>query len=170
MIENQSFQSLLQLAVALNVGFAALATFYGNSMTREKSKVEALFESAKVVRDLAMEQDKYDARDRAGFKAVADLRNEVTKRELGLDMLIFDWTRWAAVFCAVGSFLLLVWASMYATDAVSATVWLGSILVNAPFILFVAYAAIRSVIAVQPIRKKRAELDTAMSKKLSTVA
>lgn len=168
-IENQSFQSLLQLAVALNVGFAALATFYGNSMTREKAKVEALFEASKTVRDLSIEKDKFDDKAMIGFSQVASLRNEVTEKEAGIDTLVFEWTRWAAVFCAVGSFALLVWATLDARAIVNNYVWFGSIVVNSPFLFFVLYAAVRSLAVVGPIRKKRVELDTNMSKKLASL-
>lgn len=169
MIENQSFQSLLQLAVALNIGFAAVATFYGNSMTREKAKIEALFEAAKVVRDLSIEKKQFDDNDRKGFSAVATLRNRVTQQEVGMDTIVFEITRWAAVVCAIASFALLYFASVQADSKATEWVLWGSFLVNIPFLLFVMYAAGRSVFAVRPIRRERERLDTEMSKKLTAV-
>lgn len=169
MIDNQSFQSLLQLAVAMNIGFAAIATFMGNTLSKEKQKIEALFETSNAVRNLSQErQDALTRSDRDGFNEVSELRNEVTLAESQYDNTFSNYAKWVALGCAVASYALLMFASF---DGASQSVWVrwGSVFVNLPFLLFVGYAAYLSVRIVDPLRRKRQELDGRLCRKLQTL-
>lgn len=165
-MENGSFQSLLQLAVALNIGFAAIATFMGSTLSKEKEKVELLFEASKAIRDMTREQlGTLDGNDRRGFRAVTELRNEVTLAEARFDNSFNGIVRLIALLCAFLSFLLLVLASFFESSRNDIVAWLA-ILVNLPLLAFVGYAYYVARITVNPLRAKRQSLDARLSSKL----
>lgn len=169
MLENQSFQSVLQLAVALNVGFAALATLYGNTISKERLKITSLLETAKTYRDLAIEQEKYDAEARQTFAAVVRLRNEISDTVVEVDNFVFRFARIAAILCALLSFLLLGYSTIYATTAANNWIIYGSLIVNLPFVSFVIYSAVHSMRVAEPLRKRRETLDKTLATKFEGV-
>jgi hypothetical protein len=169
MLENQSFQSVLQLAVALNVGFAALATLYGNTISKERLKITSLFETAKTYRDLAIEKKQYDEEARQTFANVVRLRNEISDTVVEVDNFIFRFARIAAIGCALLSFILLGYSTIYATTAANNWIISGSLIVNLPFVSFVIYSAIHSMRVAEPLRKRRELLDKALSNKLEYI-
>ncbi|MEL7180174.1 MAG: hypothetical protein AAFN63_10110 [Pseudomonadota bacterium] len=169
MLENQSFQSVLQLAVALNIGFAALATLYGNTISKERIKISSLLETAKTYRDLAIEKEKYDASGRSAFSEVVKLRNEISNTVIEVDNFIFRWARFAAIACALISFALLGYSTLNATGEASNWVIFGSLVVNLPFIGFVVYSAIHSMKVAEPLRGRRELLDKTLQTKLEDI-
>lgn len=163
MLENQSFQSLLQLAVAMNIGFAALATIYGNSIAKELRSTESLFETTRSYRDEAIRTGSYDDKARAIFKRALELRADVVSENSSFEAFLFGTARTVALLSAVAAYVLLFWATFFGREPAAPYIVVGGIVCNGTFLVCVGYCYFRSVVYAKPLKDRRHSLDSEVS-------
>lgn len=159
MLQTEAFQSLLQLAVAINIGYAALASFQGSSLSREVARIDALVSSAKLYFELALAKQIVEDDARATFQQAVELRNDSHLASVHSENFYLNICRWAAVVSAVVAFLLLVYAT-YASGNTAAT-WFQVMATAScvPFVILMLYALYTSLSSAAPLAKRRKELD-----------
>ncbi|WP_319774176.1 hypothetical protein [Breoghania sp.] len=159
MIENQSLQSMFQLAVALNIGFSAIVAFRGNSISREQDRIESLLQSAKLYKEASIEASQYEADARSTFNKAIILKQKITEEILDYDNLTFKIIRTAAAIFALLSFIFLFYVSLKPNNIPSSLLIFGSIVVNIPVIGYIFYTFYRSLFKLRPLRTERIALD-----------
>lgn len=166
MIEAQSFQSLLQLAVAANVGFAAILTFQGDTLAKERQSLDSLLESAKIYRDAAIKNDQFKDREQKTFADVVRLRADLLEKIDGTQSNVLDVFRAVSLTLALIAFGFLVYASNNPSAFAGGWLRTASIMGNLPILMYMTHLFIQSIQHVAPIRRKRQDLDKEISKKL----
>lgn len=163
MTDASTFQSLLQLAVAMNLGFVAVQTIFGNSISKEKSRIDSLYKSASGIHEVARADDRFRDEIRSTFMKIIDLRKEISDTIVDMETFTYRTLRIVAVACALISFLLLSYISFNSSGI--AVLWAGlmSIVLNLPFIVYVGYSWYYSVRKVSSLQTKRAKLDELLS-------
>lgn len=164
--EVQTFQSLFQLAVAANIGFAAVLTFQGDTISKEKTKMDSLLDSAKIFRNAAIERDKFGQTEQETFSNVVRLREEVANKIEAFENAISNWLRGISLLLAVISFGFLVYASLFPKNTAGGWVVIVSLAGNLPLLGYMGHVFVQSVNSVAPLRRRRRELDTTISQGL----
>lgn len=164
MADVSNFQSLAQLAVALNIGFTAVAAFAGTAVEKEKDRIELLFETAKDVADFLKSEDgRYPSDFYDSLKGILDLRQEANSAEQKFQWYFSDLAKWIGLGAAVVSFVLLCVTSFEITNffgfEFSEYVGTATVALNAPILFAVGWAAWSTGESVKPLRAKRIGLD-----------
>lgn len=163
MVDNSSFQSLFQLAVALNISFAALSAFFGNTAAKERARLDSLISAASSMVEMAKARNwAPDTFIENQLRAI-NLRSEIIKVESEVEKNMFGRVRVVAVLSAAFSFGFLVYSSLNAADPASDIVQAASVAVLLPFTYFVIHTMWVAHYRIDPISRERQLLDIAMS-------
>ena len=142
------YQSVLQLSVALNTAYAALATYVGNDLQVERQSIREL--------DGAVPPERRASKDTA--RAVADLQvldGKIASAQIKYESAINSYFRPA---CLLGSFLgvaLLIVSSVLYTSNIDGFWKIASCLLLSPFLLGTLYAAKLHLDVRRKYRKER---------------
>jgi hypothetical protein len=170
MLENSSYQSIFQLAVALNISYAAISTFFGNNASKEKVRVDGLITSAQNNLQIAQQAGSDLNEFISDLTNAVNLKTRIIRLEDEIETLLFQIVRVFAVLAAAVSLGFLFYTSWKSDLAAPDWIGLASIVVLAPFVFFVVYSMWLVYWRINPISSDRHKLDISMSDRLLTLA
>lgn len=157
-----NFQSLPQLAVAINITFTALLSVLGNSFAREQLRALRLLETGKYIRDKYVDDQREMSELRRLIDQIMALNRRAESYSQEIERVAFDRLRPLALVCAFISFCTLIYSTVFSGSQANIVVLTLSIACFLPLAVFLVWALLKARSSSRALRNERQQLDDRM--------
>ncbi len=160
-----AFQSILQLSVALNLGFVGYLTIGGDKLKREKGNVDSLFLSAVALNNMMQDRDEM-IRVKAGGLLLESIqiKGEFSQAFAKVDSVVEGRSRGTLLFSGILSFCMLLYATFFGSEFVNNLFFIFCLAVYGPFFIILSFHVWLSNRSAKILRAKRMAVDDQMAK------
>jgi hypothetical protein len=153
-----NFQSVLQLAVALYVGFSALLTFIGTSLEKERKLIERAVHNATRYREASVSVRKDQIESRSTLSETYKLMSDFEIKVSSSIFLNSDIMRILSLVLALIAAALLILSSFFPTWTLTNWQGLAICLILLPIFVSIVYNAWFSFRVSKDFGKRRSDL------------
>jgi hypothetical protein len=162
-IKASSLQSLFQLSVALNLGFIAYVTMFGNNLEKEKERVDQLRQIALKYKNMSKGNPKHKDVSAKKLQECIDLRTEIVMALAKINHRTHSRFKPIVLVASLVSLLFLIWTSFFGDEQSSIIIAVASCVVFLPLIFYFLWLGWYSLNSAQKFASRRESLDESIS-------
>ncbi len=169
-LKSAAFQSMFQLSVALNLGFLAYVTIFGNDLQKEKENTDRLRQIAIKYKRTIKQSGIDDPEAQDLIRKVEDLRRDISGSLKWMSFITHKIFKPLVLVISVLSLCFLAISTFYGDSDSGHIFALSSIAFFIPLLVYLAVLAFFSITIASGYSKRRQELDEKLGDGLLTLA